>query len=230
MAKQTGLLISVASLAEVESALAGGASLIDVKDPRRGPLGRADESLIAAVAAAVAGRCPVSAALGEWAELPEPIACAGLAFVKWGLAGCRAREDWRTTPTLPAGATRVWAAYADARDANAPEVEEVFIQAASTPGAVLLLDTWRKQPSQPSASRPTLLDWCSVAYLEALCERARRAGVRTAFGGSLGLAEIEALRQARPTWFAIRGAACSFNNRDAAICRHRVAELAAAVP
>ena len=37
-----GLLVSVRSGAEAEAALAGGADLIDVKEPTRGALGRAD--------------------------------------------------------------------------------------------------------------------------------------------------------------------------------------------
>jgi uncharacterized protein (UPF0264 family) len=62
------LLVSVRSAAEAEAALAGGAGLIDVKEPARGALGRADAAVIAAVVRAVGGRRPVSAALGELAE------------------------------------------------------------------------------------------------------------------------------------------------------------------
>ena len=85
------LLVSVRSAEEAAEALAGGASLIDVKEPRRGPLGCADEAVIRAVVERVGGRRPVSAALGE---LPErgaevPSFVSALAFVKWGLAGRR---------------------------------------------------------------------------------------------------------------------------------------------
>ena len=40
------LLVSVRDLGEAAAALAGGADLIDVKEPIRGPLGRADEATI----------------------------------------------------------------------------------------------------------------------------------------------------------------------------------------
>jgi uncharacterized protein (UPF0264 family) len=63
-----GLLVSVRSAAEAEAALAGGAGLIDVQEPGRGSLGRADAETVAAVLRAVAGRRPVSAALGELTE------------------------------------------------------------------------------------------------------------------------------------------------------------------
>src|SRR5215468_9568595 len=83
-----GLLISVRDAAEAEAALRGGADVIDVKEPRRGSLGRADAATIAAVVACVAGRRPVSAALGELVEPgSEAVPGPGLSFVKWGLAG-----------------------------------------------------------------------------------------------------------------------------------------------
>src|SRR5207244_7336185 len=41
----TGLLVSVRSAAEAETALAGGADVVDVKEPRRGALGPADPSV-----------------------------------------------------------------------------------------------------------------------------------------------------------------------------------------
>ena len=61
----TQLLVSVRSAEEAEAALHGGAALIDVKEPRRGALGRASDGILADVVRTVAGRRPVSAALGE---------------------------------------------------------------------------------------------------------------------------------------------------------------------
>jgi (5-formylfuran-3-yl)methyl phosphate synthase len=87
-----GLLVSVRSAEEARAALAGGADLIDVKEPSRGPLGRADDQTIREILDEVGGRAPVSAAFGEWRDyLGGPIPDQ-LRFVKWGLAGCRA--DW----------------------------------------------------------------------------------------------------------------------------------------
>src|SRR6266478_5781453 len=91
-----GLLVSVRSPAEAEAALRGGAALIDVKEPGRGSLGRAEDAVIAAVIAAVAARRPVSAALGELMEEgSQPFSGPGLSFVKWGLAGAAAVGDWQ---------------------------------------------------------------------------------------------------------------------------------------
>src|SRR3954468_22924345 len=91
LSRNPGLLISVRGAGEGEGALRGGADAIDVKEPRRGPLGRADDATVAAVVAGVAGRRPVSAALGELVEAGAAApAVPGLAFVKWGLAGAAA--------------------------------------------------------------------------------------------------------------------------------------------
>src|SRR5437773_4338916 len=91
----SGLLVSVRTAPEAEIAVAGGAALVDVKEPARGALGRADDPTVAAVVGAVAGRRPVSAALGELVDGGVLPACPGVQFVKWGLAGCHA-ADWQT--------------------------------------------------------------------------------------------------------------------------------------
>ena len=72
-AVMTRLLVSVRSAAEAEAALRGGADVIDVKEPGRGPLGRADDAVIADVVRLVAGRRPVSAALGELCRDPSSV-------------------------------------------------------------------------------------------------------------------------------------------------------------
>src|SRR5581483_9289165 len=150
------LLVSVRSAAEAEAALAGGAALIDVKEPRRGSLGRADDGTIAAVVRAVGGRRPVSAALGELAER-RAVPILPLAFAKWGLAGKREHADWpgelrRAAGLLPPGCRPVAVAYADWRRAGAPAPTEVCAFAGAHHWGAFLIDTWRKDGT-------TLLDW-----------------------------------------------------------------------
>ncbi|NBW96041.1 MAG: hypothetical protein EBR28_04765, partial [Planctomycetia bacterium] len=69
-----GVLVSVRNAVEVVAALAGGAHVIDVKEPARGSLGRAAPEAVAAVAAAVAGAVPWTMAAGELAAGVEPLA------------------------------------------------------------------------------------------------------------------------------------------------------------
>jgi uncharacterized protein (UPF0264 family) len=209
----TALLVSVRSASEARTALAGGAALIDVKEPARGSLGRADENVIHEVVAAVAGRQPVSAALGEWAEDIGTIPDADLTYVKWGLAGCACRPDWRDSLgrwlERPQRPQLVLTAYADWQCARAPAVEEVFALAAAHPGSVLLLDTHCKDAANALGKpRPTLLDWLPAPWIADLCARCRDARVRIALAGSLGPAEMRALADSRPDWFAVRGAVC----------------------
>lgn len=60
-----GLLVSVRDSAEAAAALDGGATIIDVKEPRHGPLGAAEPEAIAAVARVVGTRRPWTMACGD---------------------------------------------------------------------------------------------------------------------------------------------------------------------
>jgi uncharacterized protein (UPF0264 family) len=213
-----GLLVSVRSVEEAEAALAGGADLIDVKEPARGSLGRADAATIAAIVGQVARRRPVSAALGELIETPSPPDCEQLAFAKWGLAGCGRRPGWRAELRIVGDLLRhkaptcalVAVAYADWQQAQAPPPHEVAEFASANPCGAFLLDTWRKDGR-------TLLDWLPPAEVAALSQTCRQAGVRVALAGSLGPQEMLALRAATPDWFAVRGAVCQGGRREATI-------------
>lgn len=224
------LLVSVRNVQEAWSALEGGAALIDVKEPSRGSLGRADADVIRAVVALVAGRRPVSAALGEWADGVETILDRNLSHVKWGLAGCRHRTDWRSHLAEALQRShkpqQVLAAYADWECAQAPPVEDVFALAAEHPGSVMLLDTHCKEAGNGIAKpRPTLLDWLPLAWIEDLVARCRDANVKIALAGSLGVPEIRALLPARPDWIAVRGAACADGDRQATVQADKVRRL-----
>lgn len=221
----SGLLVSVRSAAEALAALEGGADIIDVKEPSRGPLGRADDRVIGEVLDAVAGRRPVSAALGELAEdrsLPPP----GLAFVKWGLAGLAlARPWWKMLARRRARLRKqqpdcrlVAVAYADGGEARGIATAQVFDFAVRYGLSVLLVDTWGKDGR-------TLLDLMDLTELEQLCRRCRDAQIRVALAGSLTEREIIRLRHLEPDWFAVRGAACC-GGREGEVQAERVRTLA----
>jgi uncharacterized protein (UPF0264 family) len=233
----TGLLVSVRSVTEARAALHGGAEIIDIKEPARGSLGGADAKTIKAVIKAVNGTRAVSAALGELTELREPEVVPGLAFVKCGLAGLRrgwARklEALRETVAQRSGAPEVvTVAYADWQAAAAPPWREVADHALARPGGVLLLDTFDKAP-RLTARTPqpaSLLDWIPLDELTTLADQCRAAGVRLALAGSLGVRQIARLCEARPRWFAVRGAVCEADRRDGAVHVLKVRALAALV-
>ena len=226
------LLVSVRSAAEALAALEGGAALIDVKEPARGSLGRADEDIIRAVVQAVGRSRPVSAALGEWIDEAGEIPDIDLTYIKWGLAGCGRKPAWRREMAGLLEKQRrpqcVLVAYADWECAEAPAVDDVFALAVKHPGSVILLDTHCKDASNIlGKKRPTLLDWLPIAWVEDLCERARESHVKIALAGSLGIPEIHALRGARPDWFAVRGAVCDDGDRRAGVQIDKVRQLVA---
>jgi (5-formylfuran-3-yl)methyl phosphate synthase len=228
----TQLLVSVRSAQEAETALRGGAALIDVKEPAHGSLGRAKDSVIADVVRVVAGQRPVSAALGELLNAPGdvwPPDDVPLTFVKWGLAGYAGRgaAAWRSELGLALrGLTErqpscraVAVAYADWRRAGAPKPEDVCGFAIEHATGAFLIDTWQKDGS-------TLLDWLSLQEIERLQARCRTAGVPIALAGSLGSVEIRALLPLRPDWVAVRGAVCQGRLRGATVDEGKVRQLA----
>jgi uncharacterized protein (UPF0264 family) len=185
------------------------------------------DTTIAAVIELVAGRKPVSAALGELLEKPRPYLGTGLAFAKWGLAGSGAQPDWRdllcqhakTLRRFAPGCRPVAVAYADWVQAGAPPPAEVCAFACDLGWPAFLLDTWAKDGR-------SLLHWLSVPEVEAMCRRCHRAGVRIALAGSLGQRHIRCLRTAAPDWIAVRGAVCAHSSRTGVIDRQRVRRFA----
>ncbi len=161
----TKLLVSVRSTAEARAAMVGGADWIDIKEPNRGALGAADSETIADVLREVAGRCPVSAAAGEWnaagdidwREFPE------LARIKLGLAGGADDPDvWRQVEAfaqrLPRREMLVLTSYADYSAARAPCPADVLKHSAELGLEILLVDTFDK-------SAGTLFDSLDVVEL-----------------------------------------------------------------
>ena len=137
------LLVSVRTAAEAQSALAGGADIIDIKEPNRGPMGQADAAIIQAITATVGSQAPVSAALGDLNISHPPQVLPDLYFVKIGLA--QAPTHWQKHLTRAFGRLRparaVVVAYADAKRTSAPAVDQVLQWAIQHRPAGLLIDT-----------------------------------------------------------------------------------------
>ncbi len=226
-----GLLVSVRSADEVEAALSGGADLIDVKEPTKGPLGMAEAEVVAAVVTKVKKRVPVSAALGEWS--PEAITVAHwhlelkLDYVKWGLAGYTPTPGWGedildTRRELPAGMEMVAVGYADWERAKSVPPAEIVKFAKRFRFKAFLLDTWNKDGK-------TLLDFLKPAEIAELLESVGRVGMKSAIGGSLRPEQVKQLKGVDPDWYAVRASACAGGKRDGAIDTARVKKWKAAI-
>jgi uncharacterized protein (UPF0264 family) len=222
------LLVSVRSAEEADAALDGGASIIDVKEPSLGSLGRASAATIMGVVARVAGRVPVSAALGDLTdarpENSEPLALQGLSYVKWGLAGSGSRWHSRLLDTakkltsIDRAADPVAVAYADWQAARAPDPDAILTFVRKQAWPVFLLDTWQKDGR-------TLLDRLSFEEIRRLCETCRRDRIQVALAGSLTMDQISELLPLEPDIFAVRGAVCLKNDRTATVDPARVGTL-----
>jgi hypothetical protein len=214
-----GVLVSVRDAEEAEEALAGGADVIDVKDPVRGSLGAAEPAAVAAVARAVGRRVPWTMAAGElaagavtlgaWLEAvgsAVPPEAAGPAAVKVGLAGM-ARRPWRDEllrfhALLPAGCVHVAVAYADFDRVDAPSPPEVIAAAARIGCGMLLLDTADKRG-------PGLLGLLSPHVIGGWFADARRHGLGVALAGRVAIGEIRLACTCGPDLVALRSAVCS---------------------
>src|SRR5262245_19700394 len=214
-----GLLVSVRSAAEALAALDGGADLIDVKEPSRGPLGAADRNVVEQVVLAVGGRVPVSVALGEWAEYSSGPLPAGVSFAKWGLSGLADSfpRAVRAVRNHGGGGLPVLVAYADHERAGSPPVERLVGAACELSFPAFLIDTAVKDGA-------TLLDYLNPLTLAQLRSRLAASGVRVAFAGSLDLVASRHLRPLAPDWFAVRGAAC-VGGRDGPVAADQVRQL-----
>jgi uncharacterized protein (UPF0264 family) len=225
-----GLLVSVRSVAEAKSALAGGAALIDVKEPSNGPLGRAPDSVIGAIVRLVGHRSAISAAMGELRQREPRFGGQGLSYIKWGLSGYGCRMQWQDELIAAAEGLRqsspltraVAVAYADWRAARAPRPADVCDFACEHQWPAFMLDTWDKDGR-------TLLDHCQTAEIARFCSKCRDAGVQIALAGSLGAPLMRSLAPANPDWFAVRTAVCKGGRRDGPVEIQRIRRLAASI-
>jgi uncharacterized protein (UPF0264 family) len=213
----TRLLVSVRSREEARIAVAGGVDIVDVKEPRRGSLGAADADTLRAVCAEIAGRLPLSAALGELQDFTSAGAAGchpsllesleGFQYAKFGLAGCASDDDWRlrwreALARLPAGVSPIAVAYADWHACDAPPPEDVLQTGLELGCAGLLIDTFDKRPGD-------LFHWQPHKRLAELVDGAHAARRLAALAGSLTLKSIPRAIQAGADVIAVRGAVCA---------------------
>ena len=208
----TGLLVSVRDAAEAESALRGGAALIDVKEPLHGSLGSASPEVWRQVRDAVPAHVPCSAALGELKDLTtQQVArwyssLAGYQFAKLGLATCGNTSNWKSRwqsvlQELPPETRPVGVVYADWQSAGAPSPDKVLSAAIESSCSALLIDTFDK-------SRGSISTYFSLQELKHFLSAARAANLTTVLAGSLTPVLVRELLPLAPDFLAVRGAVC----------------------
>ena len=223
------LLVSVSSAAEASAALAGGADVIDAKDPLAGALGAVSPEVLREIYAAVAGTRPVTAALGD--ALREgaveadscAFAAAGARFVKIGFAGI---DSASRVAALIAAAVRgaamgsdgaasvVAVGYADADRVGSIRPESLVSVATRAGARGLLLDTADK-------SGPGLRGLMTPDRLASWVAAAHDAGVFVALAGKLIADDLAFVQDAGADIAGVRGAACE-GGRTGRISANRV--------
>jgi uncharacterized protein (UPF0264 family) len=228
------LLVSVRSGAEVAAALAGGADVIDAKEPSHGSLGPVSPEALADILAEVPAEQALSLALGDFAAPDEVLAAftsrqmaarSAPLYLKLGFAGVSASDRLEAMIATAVAASHrhlasplvVAVAYADwARAATAPP-ETISRIALECGAAGVLLDTQVKDGQG-------LLNWIDLPALRLWVERGRDVGLLTALAGGLQVDDIGLVSGARPDVVGVRGAACD-GGREGRVNAGRVQAL-----
>jgi uncharacterized protein (UPF0264 family) len=221
------LLVSVADAQEAHAALAGGADVVDAKDPRRGALGAVAPRRLRAIYDAVGAHRPVSAALGDATQAAhirraaQTAAEAGVTYVKVGFRGIGSPARVRhlaAAAGVGAGVRLILVGYADWERADGPRPAVVLEAAAAVGAAGVLMDTAFKGTGLfDLVSRDTVRTWVAAA---------RGAGLLTALAGGLEAPDLETAREAGADIVGVRGAACD-GGRTGCVSIARVAALSA---
>ena len=220
------LLVSVRDAVEAAAALAGGADIVDAKEPQNGALGPVSHRTLTAIIAAVAGATPVSVALGETSRDDvisgaRAATRAGVAFAKVGFAGMRRQrrtaEHAVTAFAALLPAATVLVAYVDYERAEAPPPDELLDIARRSNAAGILLDTFDKD----SAGLTAVM---TPGELRAFVSRAKSSGHVVAVAGKLTVEDIALMHAAGADVVGFRGAACA-GGRSGVVTTERVRAL-----
>ena len=225
------LLVSVRDADEARAAIAGGADIVDAKEPMLGPLAPVAPGVLHAICAAVPPVIPLSVALGD--ARPEqlegvvtavaPLRRRGALYFKVALLASspsdvapaigRAVHLLRQRPDRPAF---IVARYVDTPSDTVHLTEWLDVCAAS--GAQgLLLDTSRKDGA-------SLLATVDAESLTALRRAAARHGIWLALAGGMTIGDVPLLSGIRPHVVGARGAACD-GGRTGTLSTTKVAHL-----
>ena len=232
--RATRLLVSVRSAHEARLALAGGAAVIDAKEPRAGALGALPVDVVAAIVRAVDGRVPVSATTGDLPLDPALLAPAlaamaatGVDYVKIGLFGttdltrldcCLAHPLARAARGRDGRAVaRIAVLMADQGGIDWP------LRALAAGGFVgVMLDTAAKGAGG-------LRQAVDAQQLRSFVLQAQTLGLLVGLAGSLGTADILPLQALEPDFLGFRTAVCGAMGRGGDLDPLRLATVEAAL-
>jgi (5-formylfuran-3-yl)methyl phosphate synthase len=219
----TRFLASVRSAEEAAVALAGGADIIDAKEPAQGALGAVPPAELDAILRAVRGRCLVSATIGdcaleEAADRVTATAAAGVDYVKIGFFGTPSVSALaRLNHCAARGINLIAVLLAD----RSPDWS-LIPRLSALRFVGVMLDTADKAGGG-------LRKHLSEADLARFIGAAREHGLIAGLAGSLSREDATALLPLRPDVLGFRGALCANASRAGEIDGQRVSAMRALI-
>jgi len=232
------LLISPQNAKEAIEAIVGGADIIDVKNPKEGPLGANFPWVIKEIKQLIPDNVELSCTLGEAPNLPGSMALAaygtaslGVDYIKIGLSEVQTvkkatdfLENVIRAVKMCNSKTRIAiVGYGDYRRVNSIEPQLVVQAAFAAKADIVMLDTAIKDGKN-------LFYFQTFQQLGMFVDAARKCSLGVALAGSLQAQDLSTVKALGVDFIGLRGAACQNNNRDTGcITRDRVKELAESI-
>jgi (5-formylfuran-3-yl)methyl phosphate synthase len=232
------LLISPMNEQEASEAIAGGADIIDVKNPQEGALGANYPWVIKRIKELTPKSLEISCTLGEIGNLPGSVSLAalgaaslGVNYIKVGLNGIKTPEEAifmlqkvsRAAKEFNPKIKIVVAGYAEAEKIGTINPQLIPEIAQKSKVEVAMIDTAVKDGKN-------LFDHLNSKQLKTFIDSAHGFGLETALAGSLRKQDLEVIYGLGADIAGLRGAACTNNNRfTGQINRKLVTELVEAV-
>ena len=210
------LLVSVRSADEAETAILAGADIIDAKEPSDGALGAVRLNVLVDIRRVTAGRCPLSAALGDAsdaatvARLVSQFVAQGAQVVKVGFGGISSEARIYELLSVAVSASDlandeasvVAVAYADADTRGSIDATQLIEIAARAGAKGVLVDTVDK-------SGPGLTSLWSDVELSSWIARAHECDLFAAIAGKLGARDLADIIDCDADIVGVRGAVCA---------------------
>ena len=216
------LMLSVAGTAEVDVAIAGGADIVELRDPARGAFGAADPATLAPPSP-VAGRRSLSVVLGELPMQPQAVhdaaasmAQAGPDYLAFALDP-RGDVDGVLHALAPLAARCRLIAETQCRN------PDLGLVAAAAGIAGAMLDTAEKRG-------PGLLGVLDLPVLRRFVVSCRDHGLLSGLAGELEAPDVPRVLVLDPGMIGFRGALCGEAGRSGPIDPAAVAEIRALIP
>ncbi len=217
----TLLLVSPRDIEEALAAIRGGADILDIKNPEEGSLGANFPWVIANVRQSVPANIPLSAAIGDFPDLPGSAALAAFGALKAGAniikVGLKGPKDVKSAIYFVKQVVRaVKGTYGSAKVAvctygdfeRSGTINPLLIPeiAGECEADIAMIDTAIKD------GRP-LTDFLRREDLENFVNNSHSYGLWASLAGSLGLKEVQTLKSLNPDVIGVRGVVCEGGDR-----------------